>query len=256
VRLADLPGPAEVARGWVAQTQGGVRLVLPGCAPSVAVTALRARLLLEGPVGAGPDPAPFLVAVAELGGLGQAVEPWEDEVGAAVHGLSGRARADRRAAGLPWTLDAGLVAAGEVLARLGDRRGERDVDALRRRLPAPRPTPLEPPDGALGLAWAARRVVVASAGGDDLDVLPAPFPPGWLGQAVEAHGVPLGPRRLSVAVRWHGARPALLWELDGSPSRLRSSGLDARWATDEPRGEVLLAPPVAQPTGSGPATDR
>jgi hypothetical protein len=48
-------------------------------------------------------------------------------------------------------------------------------------------------------------------------------------------------------VRWHGDRPALLWELqphDGRPVRLRASRLDPGWSTAQPEGEALLAPVV------------
>jgi hypothetical protein len=42
-------------------------------------------------------------------------------------------------------------------------------------------------------------------------------------------------------VRWHGPRPALLWECEGA-GRIRAPGLDPAWSTDEPRGDALLAP--------------
>lgn len=74
------------------------------------------------------------------------------------------------------------------------------------------------------------------------------WPSAWLGQAVEAHGVPVGQATVSFAVRWHGARPALLWEVGGGPVGL-STGLDPSWRTTEPSGEVLLHEPPA--TGSG-----
>jgi hypothetical protein len=56
---------------------------------------------------------------------------------------------------------------------------------------------------------------------------------------------------LSYAVRWHGERPALLWELVGrhgaaTPVRLTAPGLDRSWSTTAPKGEALLSP-VALP---------
>ena len=50
-----------------------------------------------------------------------------------------------------------------------------------------------------------------------LTMLPA-FPDEWLGRDVEAHHLLTREGRLSFAVRWHGARPALLWELARSGS--------------------------------------
>ena len=72
-------------------------------------------------------------------------------------------RRARRSPRLGWVDDAGLVAAREVLERAGHGRGAADVVALRRRLPAAEPTPLDPPEGVLGLAWAERRILVADA---------------------------------------------------------------------------------------------
>jgi hypothetical protein len=83
-----------------------------------------------------------------------------------------------------------------------------------------------------------------------LDVLPA-FPDDWLGQEVEAHGLPTRAGRLSFAVRWHGTRPALLWERDGDAAvELRCPGLDATWSSGAAAGEALLGP--VEPAGGLP----
>ncbi len=80
-------------------------------------------------------------------------------------------------------------------------------------------------------------------------------PDSWLGQAIEVHRAPTHAGELSFAVRWHGARPALLWELqrrDGSgPVRLSVGGLDPTWSSTEPAGEALLSPAL----GPGPTED-
>jgi hypothetical protein len=73
------------------------------------------------------------------------------------------------------------------------------------------------------------------------------LPDGWEGQPVEVHDAPTHAGLLSFAVRWHGDRPALLWELvpherqSGRPSRLTAPGLDPSWSTVEPKGDALLA---------------
>jgi hypothetical protein len=85
-------------------------------------------------------------------------------------------------------------------------------------------------------------------------------PPSWLGQAIEAHDVPTSHGRFSFAVRWHGERPALLWELEPhddpgvaaavaalGPFVVRAPGLDPRWSSTEQRGEALLAAPPGAP---------
>jgi len=80
-------------------------------------------------------------------------------------------------------------------------------------------------------------------------------PEAWLGQGWEVHDAPTERGRLSYAIRWHGDRPALLWELDPHPelgaARITVPGLDVAWSTTEPRGEVLLAP-VAVPERPSP----
>lgn len=92
-----------------------------------------------------------------------------------------------------------------------------------------------------------RSVLVHEVLGDDPGLtLLAVLPPDWLGQGIEVHDAPTAHGRLSYAVRWHGARPALLWELDSDASSsvtLRAPGLDPAWSSSEPSGEALLAAP-------------
>jgi hypothetical protein len=80
-------------------------------------------------------------------------------------------------------------------------------------------------------------------------------PDEWLGRGVEVHDAPTHHGRLSYALRWHGDRPALLWEREaraGSPPvRLTAPGLDPSWSSDAPRGEALLSP-VPPPAASTP----
>lgn len=75
-------------------------------------------------------------------------------------------------------------------------------------------------------------------------------PDSWLGQGWELHDAPTTSGRLSYAVRWHGERPALLWDLEPPvglpPVRLTAPGLDPAWSSTEAKGEALLGP-VAMP---------
>ena len=79
-------------------------------------------------------------------------------------------------------------------------------------------------------------------------------PTSWFGQPIEIHRVPTSLGSVSLAVRWHGARPAVLWEVephDGVGAvELRIPGLDPTWSTDAPSGEALLAAPEV-PAASG-----
>jgi hypothetical protein len=68
------------------------------------------------------------------------------------------------------------------------------------------------------------------------------LPDGWRGQGLEVHDLATTAGAVSFAVRWHGPRPALLWEVAGAgPVRLRAPGLDPAWSATERRGEALLA---------------
>jgi hypothetical protein len=109
----------------------------------------------------------------------------------------------------------------------------------------------EPSVGA-ALLMAARALVVAEADADGVGVVQlAPVVPDhWLGRGWEVHGLPTAHGPVSYAVRWHGDRPALLWERQpwrgAAPVRLTAPALDPSWSSTEPTGEALLGP-VALP---------
>lgn len=107
--------------------------------------------------------------------------------------------------------------------------------------------------GAMVLDVVRDLLVRETAGGLALlSVLPA----GWYGQGVEVHDAPTASGRCSYALRWHGQRPALLWDVvapaDAGPVVLTAPGLDPAWRTSEPRGEALLAsaPAPGAPPGA------
>jgi len=79
---------------------------------------------------------------------------------------------------------------------------------------------------------------------DAIELVPG-FGVAWLGQSIAAHDIPLRAGPCSFAVRWHGARPALLWDVPRGFT-VRAEALDPAWSSTEPVGETLLAEP---PTG-------
>jgi hypothetical protein len=103
-------------------------------------------------------------------------------------------------------------------------------DLLVRDQPGPDGTAARPP----GPGGAARPVLAVCTW----------FPPAWRGQELEVHGLPTRAGLLSYAIRWHGQRPALLWEVagPGAEVRLTAPGLDPAWTATGRRGEALLAP--------------
>ena len=72
-------------------------------------------------------------------------------------------------------------------------------------------------------------------------------PEDWFGQNFAVHDVPTSFGRLGFAVRWHGERAALLWDVQADPARpepvrLTAPGLDPAWSSTQTRGEALLEP--------------
>ncbi len=236
-----------------------------------------AELASSFPARLRTDPAS---AAAVLDGVARAAElrgeaPSEDLLGTATQITSLIERAGRRRLGRrpePEIARLGRVArlALADLARLaGDRigAGRLDID-LRNEGPAwaeagrshevlAALTAGVSPAGSWdddSPTLAARFVLAARAAtvldrGSDLILLPD-FPSAWRGGGAEVSGVPTRQGTLSFALRWHGPRPALLWQLDPfedggrrdeDPVRLRCPALDGEWWTEELRGEVLLA---------------
>jgi hypothetical protein len=92
--------------------------------------------------------------------------------------------------------------------------------------------------------------VDARGSASEVQLLPV-LPDSWLGAGIEAHEVRTELGVVSFAVRWHGARPALLWEIEphhrvDEPVVVRAPGLDPEWSSGDLKGDALLAEPVPQ----------
>jgi hypothetical protein len=235
VGLARAPSPStpsaeQVARGWVAQAEAGARIVVPDDALVRGVVAARADALL-GVVG--DDPIDRILTWREQVRLGAAAEPLALAVADAAVAV---AKAARRCPS--WDAMAALGAAREVLDRGGETTAASDVEAMAARIGGGDAQPDDAPAGVRFLAWLERRLVRAVDAG--IDLVPG-FPPAWAGQGVEVYGVVAAGVTVGFAVRWHGERPALLWDLS-VPARLTCSGLDPAWSATTARGEALLGP--------------
>jgi hypothetical protein len=106
--------------------------------------------------------------------------------------------------------------------------------------------PIEIPTGLQAIAWAESLLAQASASGGHCVLLSHGIPETWWGSPFEAHGLIADSHRtISYAVRWHGPRPAVLWEVSGQAGLLLSAGrTDPDWHTTDASGEALLAAPV------------
>jgi len=113
---------------------------------------------------------------------------------------------------------------------------------------------------ALFLLALRRSVVHEPAGsGGVLDLVANPDQT-WLGAPIEVQRAPVTGGVAGFGIRWHGERPAVLWDIATSTgtAALVSSGLDASWSGQGAKGEALMAStaglalgpstPKAQPT--------
>jgi hypothetical protein len=221
---ASLPPAEAVARGWRLHADAGARLVLPDDAMGAAVRASRCSVLLAS--GTRPDPLPDLDGFPALSGRGgrtPGLLPAATLRQAAAEVEAGDERALER---LQWALDVASptgVWPAAVHPRLGTGCGGAGHDVA----------------ASDELLWLVRRLLVCDEPGG-LVLCPV-LPEGWRGQALEVHDLPTASGTLSFAVRWHGSRPALLWEVEGEgPVHLRAPGLDPAWSSTERRGEALL----------------
>ena len=225
---APFDGPGELALLFPVPHRTTVRAALGAAADRMSVRALPAaesvvrgwdaqlerglRAELPPPVGERVDAARADLLLAPRDALAvAALEDWgfDDEAAAgwAELGWRARRRASRR------------VLPDDPWAAL------RAIDATR-----------EP-----ARFLAALRGVLVHEHTGGIEVLPG-FAPDWLGQSLTVADVPLRAGALSFAVRWHGARPALLWDAPAGVE-LRTPALDPGWSTRDRVGETLLAEP-------------
>lgn len=229
-----LAGHASVVAGWERHVAVAGRYGLPEPEWAERVVSERSQLVLLGVEPVEHDPVAMACGAAELVRMGADAEPFVVSVAEAA----GRCARD----GGPLAPMA-LAAAAEVLAAAGERRAVKDVGRLAQRLGAATGDTVGPPDGAAWLWWLRSRLVACE--GEVVSLLPATVAPAWFGQSVEVLEERCGPYRVGFAVRWHGERPALLWEISPAPAAVRCPGLDPTFRSDQARGEALLAAPAA-----------
>ena len=250
--LPTLAPAMAVVRGWETIVHRASRLVLPDAGLGEAVTAARSDLLLAGPVGVDDDAIGFLLDVAELGRLGDDADAWMPEI---VEPISSIARSDDA------EVDLALRACERLAVAAGDDRAAGDIAAIRER--RIRDGRSAPPTGTaqsfsdLQRGASVGRFVseVERRIADGGHLLPLGLPHRWLGSNFEVHGVPTGARStVGFAVRWHGDRPAVLWEQHGDTQHLTAPVVDPDWSSDDVSGEALWAAPP-QPKRIGVSID-
>jgi hypothetical protein len=151
-------------------------------------------------------------------------------------------------------VDAALAHAAWMLRAAGE-----EAAAAELRPDGSAPAPLRArPIGADPVAGVVAELDRVAAETDDGVDLFAGWDAGWLGTAVEVTDLPTRFGRLSFALRWHGARPALLWEVERwegaslATPELRATAVDPTWSVRSLSGEALLAPPPGSPQVAEP----
>ncbi|MGZ4680140.1 MAG: hypothetical protein ACXVIH_09200 [Ilumatobacteraceae bacterium] len=222
-----IPSADQVVRGWLAQTQRASRLRLPDAALVDAVTAARCELLLNGPSAENDDPASVVFGVAELVRLGHQPAIWVPSIASELEQLA------RSGAQVP----AGVVqAAARVLDAAGEHRALDDLRRMAFNVSSDAGDEM-PDDYRRVPGWVERLLVISDE--QTAELMPGGFPATWLGNDFEAHGLAIGlASTLSFAIRWHGERPAVLWEISGAPMPL----MHDTWSTAQLSGEALWPP--------------
>ena len=233
----DAPGHQQVVRGWEGACDVASRITVPDHTVTAGIAAVRSNLLL----GEGTDGAAI-----ELVRLG---ETHRDSILEVVEAVQKRLRAEKRAKVLSWDTPHLLATAARACVLLDDDTAAGDIGASWLRI-ADRPVeepPAEMPVGLQSIAWAESLMATPSPAGGVCTVLPFGIPETWWGTSFETHNLIADPfRSLSFAVRWHGARPAILWETKGSAGLVLTGGAgNEGWHTVDASGEALLAAPVA-----------
>ena len=228
-----LPDAERVARGWLRQCDLRARYVVAEWTEQI--TAARCELLLAHPRPA--DPVGELLAAEELHQMGHGAS-----LGARELARLGESAA--RHHGDDVLAPVALRAAARLLHGHGETRAALDALRLADAMGAvgvhPALSTVAPHDPGRFLHWV--RAHLMSEQGVELCLFPA-WQTAWDGAGVELHDVDSTSGMVSAAVRWHGERPALLWDVRGAiPEtwRVRCPGLDPQWSSVERRGEVLL----------------
>jgi len=284
---ASVPDPDQVVAGWIRHSEEGAQLSLPA---TEATAFARGRHLVALGVAPGAsivEVADHVAAAVRLGWFDAALDGTErlaiaqggrgrigDDESSTVAALD--ALASWRRAGIPFEGLEHLVGPVVSAARWLTRRLERldgsersaaddairgaaaflsfmDQPAISKHLYAVTGDASEAshstgsgasPRAVSGLIDA---LVTDDVGG--LRLLDG-WSVAWARAPIEASAVPTPWGTMSFALRWHGSRPALLWEVEPwievhrSEPSLRSVALDPSWQGSGWRGEALLAEAV------------
>lgn len=262
--LESLPSFEQVERGWLAALRVASRVDVPEASWESILTTQRCKLLLtagggttgNGESGSDDDFVDLILDRAERVKLGDKADQWVDEVAAATESVIRRCAKNRNA---KWFDERAIVLASMVLNRAGEKRGQKDIAQAWSRVVSDAVglgdfglvlgvdaevgrDQIANFSGVRQIAWVESQLVAQRHDGV-IEICPRGIDAAWLGANFECHRLVASAEHLiSFAVRWHGEKPALLWEIDGpAGARVAASAVDGTFSSVEMRGETLLS---------------
>jgi len=241
----------DMQRTWLAAVERAGYALVPDKTLTPRINTVRSDLLASSalPIDEwddrlGGDGVALSFSLLELTRMGERIGSWpraDDVLETLATSMTRLLRQHRKSTAVPWDVERALFAAQWVLTALGDERGSRDVASSHARLAEAEPPPSAPPGGVRLCGWLDELLASPRRDGS-VAVLGHGIPALWQGVNFECHGVAIGvDTAISYALRWHGDKPALLWEIEGATVPLIHAGrTDPTWSTREARGETLL----------------
>ena len=248
--LESLPSFEQVERGWLAALQISSRVDVPDLSWSSVLTSQRCKVLLSNSAELDESSdinllVDLLLDRAERVRLGDKPAQWVDEVAVATERILKQCA---KTQSVQWFEERALLGAGMVLNRAGESRGLQDFVSVWSRLAeAGRISGLALASPEIAgtvrqIAWIESQLVAQRRDGV-IEICPCGIDKSWLGVNFECHKLLASPEHvISYAVRWHGEKPALLWEIDGPVgAKVAASAIDHTFSSTEMRGETLLS---------------
>ena len=248
--LESLPSFEQVERGWLAALQISSRVDVPDLSWSSVLTSQRCKVLLSNSAELDESSdinllVDLLLDRAERVRLGDKPAQWVDEVAVATERILKQCA---KTQSVQWFEERALLGAGMVLNRAGESRGLQDFVSVWSRLAeAGRISDLALASPEIAgtvrqIAWIESQLVAQRRDGV-IEICPCGIDKSWLGVNFECHKLLASPEHvISYAVRWHGEKPALLWEIDGPVgAKVAASAIDRTFSSTEMRGETLLS---------------
>jgi hypothetical protein len=217
----------------------------------------------DGDSNSDDDFVDLILDRAERVRLGDRADQWVDEVAAATENVLRRCAKSRNA---KWFEERAIVLASMVLNRAGEKRGQKDIAQAWSRAVGDHVVSggfgsfcgvgvevgrdqLANFSGVRQIAWVESQLVAQRHDGV-IEICPRGIDATWIGANFECHRLVASAEHLiSFAVRWHGEKPALLWEIEGpAGARVAASAVDDTFSSVEMRGETLLSGFVAPQT--------